>query len=85
MMMPGEGYLDPMKLPHGCAVAIVELQGCWPAAQVVPDNINRTYGDWSAGRWAWQLKKLERIQPPIPMRGKQGLWNLPDDWRQGHG
>ena len=32
------------------------------------------FGDWRAGRWAWELANVEPIEP-IFVSGKQGLWN----------
>ena len=31
-------------------------------------------GDWEIGRYAWKIGKVE-IFKPIPVIGKQGLWN----------
>ena len=33
------------------------------------------FGDYSEGRWAWWLTDIERLDPPIPASGKQGIWN----------
>lgn len=30
--------------------------------------------DFTEGRWAWLLGEIEPVDPPIPVRGKQGLW-----------
>lgn len=35
-------------------------------------------GDYSAGRWAWHLADVRGLDLPIPMRGMQGLFTLPD-------
>ena len=32
------------------------------------------YGDYSAGRWAWRLIDIEILDPPVPARGRQGIW-----------
>lgn len=34
----------------------------------------RPYGDFSPGRFAWLLGEVKEVKPPIPMKGKQGLW-----------
>lgn len=37
----------------------------------------RPYGDFSPGRFAFLLDDIERLpKPPVPARGRQGLW----DW-----
>ena len=39
------------------------------------------YGDYSPGRWAWRLVDVVVLDPPIPARGAQGLWNwTAPDW-----
>lgn len=40
------------------------------------------YGDFAPGRWAWLLADIEPVDPPVQRKGYQGLWNLPDGWRQ---
>lgn len=32
------------------------------------------YGDYSPGRFAWLLDDVKPIDPPIPAKGRQGLW-----------
>lgn len=32
------------------------------------------FGDWRPGRFAWELKEVEALPEPIPVRGMQGLW-----------
>ena len=39
---------------------------------------DRDLGDWSPGRWLWALD-VETLPAPIPCRGSQGLWRVPDD------
>lgn len=39
------------------------------------DSQERTFGDYSSGRFAWELGDIERLAEPIPAKGQQGLWN----------
>lgn len=32
------------------------------------------YGDFSPGRYAWLLDDIQPVDPPVPARGRQGLW-----------
>lgn len=32
-------------------------------------------GDWTPGRYAWELANVRLLPEPIPIKGKQGLWN----------
>ena len=34
------------------------------------------FGDFAKGRYAWELANVEILPQPVPVRGKQGLWNL---------
>jgi activating signal cointegrator 1 len=38
----------------------------------------RTFGDYSLGRFAWVLVNVRALPEPIPMRGQLGLWELHD-------
>lgn len=44
--------------------------------RVVTDQ--RPYGDFTPGRWAWLLADVKPVDPPVPARGSQGLW----EWEQ---
>lgn len=36
----------------------------------------RTFGDYAAGRYAWELRDPERLSIPIPASGHQGFWQF---------
>jgi len=36
-----------------------------------------TFGDWTPGRYAWELAKVKMLDTPIPAKGMQRLW----DWK----
>ncbi len=38
-------------------------------------EIEAFFGDFSPGRWAWQLENAICLANPIPCRGAQGLWS----------
>jgi hypothetical protein len=43
-------------------------------------------GDFSVGRFAWKLEKVRRFKNPFPIRGRQGLFEIPDsviEWQMG--
>jgi activating signal cointegrator 1 len=33
------------------------------------------FGDYSEGRYAWELADVNQLSEPIPAKGQQGLWN----------
>ena len=42
---------------------------CWDLAKQLP------FGDFTPGRYAWLLEDVEAVTPPIPARGRSGLWS----------
>lgn len=72
-------------LPYGKIVATCILDAVASTDLIeIPalGTLEREFGDWSAGRFTWRLKDVQPVDPPIPWRGRQRLWNLPDDWRE---
>jgi len=70
------------ELNPGRAVALVDLvhvfhTEAWPVIHLGEDE--KFYGDFSPGRFAWKLEKIRRFVNPPLVRGKQGLFNVPDD------
>lgn len=78
---PGAHRTDGAPLPRGVVVAVVNMVQCRPV-DAVRDTIGvfeRTFGNYTDGRWAWQLEDVRQVVPPIPYRGRQQLWRLPDE------
>jgi hypothetical protein len=81
----------PDPLPFGAIVAVGRVVDSWqsggpfdPKFRALSDA-ERQFGDFRPGRWAWTFADLRPIEPPVPMRGSQGLFNLrPSDVRDGH-
>lgn len=36
------------------------------------------FGDWGDGRYGWRLENVRPVDP-VPVKGRQGLWNLPEE------
>ncbi|MDE2101713.1 MAG: ASCH domain-containing protein [Patescibacteria group bacterium] len=81
-------------LPLGAVLGVVELVGCVetqkirdgisdfkagvrPEAPISPQEY--AFGDYSSGRFAWELRLLKRFEVPVPMNGALGLWECPGD------
>jgi hypothetical protein len=47
------------------------LAGC---ADFVMTDLERTFGDYSPGRWAWLLADVKPLPEPILVTGALGLW-----------
>lgn len=47
----------------------------------------RPFGDYAPGRFGWVLQDQIMFETPIPAKGRQRLWNLPDDldWLEARG
>jgi len=39
----------------------------------------RMLGNYSAGRYGWVLDNVRVLKEPLPCRGRQGLFNVPDE------
>jgi hypothetical protein len=70
----------PRPFPLGAVVCIVDLMACHrvETAGLLVSPYERSWGDWSNGRFAWELANVRVLTPPIPARGAQGLWEWHD-------
>lgn len=55
----------------------------WARFASIPDRCDakvaeeqRPYGDYSPGRWAWLLTDIKPVNPPVPARGRQALFDV---------
>lgn len=82
------GYSTPNDLPIGAVIATGVLMDCWQSftqeAQVVLESAGRIkninafeecVGDYTEGRYAWELDQMNILQKPIPAKGYLSLWN----------
>lgn len=84
-MLTKHGYTAD-NLPTGAIVAITHLKNClrsidtWADGYVLENRVfisspEYEFGDFTPGRYAWELADVQRLQKPIPAKGMQGLWN----------
>ncbi|MGE0539716.1 MAG: ASCH domain-containing protein [Dehalococcoidia bacterium] len=88
------GYTKASDLPRGAIVALARLQGCfgtpsegsskrvYPFADdltLPPPEPERSFGDYSSGRFAWVFSTVRRLPEPIRYQGRLGLWDVPVD------
>lgn len=45
----------------------------------LPSEPERSFGDYAVGRFAWQLENPIRFAKPIPYRGLQKIFEVPDE------
>lgn len=65
-----------VRLPRGAIVGCVELVDVGPV-ELVRDRLffhDRVLGDYSDGRYAWELARPRKLAEPIPCRGGRALW-----------
>lgn len=68
--------------PFGCIVAVVKLETCWPTntlSHTFPELLTaseRSFGDYTEGRYGWITSDLFRLPSPIPFKARQGLCDV---------
>lgn len=69
----------PNKLPFGAIIGFVNICDIQKTEDVRMriNSIERLYGDYSDGRYAWILSNFISVEP-IPCDGHQRLWKIPD-------
>lgn len=74
--------------PRGVLLATVALRDCHKAFMCLDESTGDLCSPWAGWRrpdrpfqayWHWTFADPVALDEPIPMRGRQGLWNLPDD------
>ncbi|WP_368653744.1 ASCH domain-containing protein [Ornithinibacillus sp. 4-3] len=41
---------------------------------IVPTEEEVDFGDWTPGRYAWELDNVQKLNIPVPAKGKLSLW-----------
>lgn len=79
------GYAGPSDLPRGSIIGIVELLHCHKAENVEEhiSAVERAFGDFRSGRWAWQLDLPSKLDIPVTFRGALGIFDVPDELLRG--
>lgn len=67
----------PLPLPLGCVLGVCELVAVHRTEDLLDlTPIEDAFGDFSNGRYAWEMRVIHRFETPIPAKGFQQLW----DW-----
>lgn len=61
-------------LPLGALVCVADLVDCVPTETLKPTEPERSFGDYSAGRFGWILENIRALPAALPYRGGQGLF-----------
>lgn len=75
---------QPIDLPAGAAIAVVDLIGCVPTGHngfAWLADPEQAFGDFSPGRFAWGLARRWLAPEPLAVRSTLGVFRLelPDD------
>lgn len=85
MLLADAGIHSTAQLPRGCYVALAELVDVLEMTPAVIRRVRREgrfevdLGDWRPGRHAWLLQSVRALNPPRAARGRQGLFDAPED------
>lgn len=75
----------PADLPRGAIVCTAVLARCrgittMHASQLEERNPREfAFGDYTPGRHAWVLEDVQPVDPPLPCRGSQGMFDAPPE------
>lgn len=75
----------PGLLPRGAIIAVARLVNCVPTERILLDPlvpahaVEREFGDYSVGRWAWVIQGVRQLPEPVTCKGALGLWTVPAD------
>lgn len=69
------------QLPFGAIIGRVYNVAVWETAHVALkiNALEKLYGDYSVGRYAWEFANPILFNEPIPYKGSLGLFNVSDD------
>lgn len=84
------GCRPTWSLPLGSILGVADLVECYLcdiSALIGPKGISRplpsepelSFGDYTQDRYAWKLENPRRFPTPIPYRGLQQIFNVPDE------
>ncbi|MCE5334237.1 MAG: ASCH domain-containing protein [Desulfobacteraceae bacterium] len=71
--------INPFGLPVGAIVGVCELGKCTKiGVQYISylPRLEELFGDYTPGRFAWEILNMIKLETPIPCRGRQGLFEV---------
>lgn len=72
----------PAALACGAIIGVVSIKATLPVSNALrwePSETELAFGDWSEGRYIWELENPILLLRPIPAKGALRLWTLPED------
>ena len=79
------GLVGLKDAPRGCIVAVAEIASVRPSEHLIEgiDEIEEMLGNYGPGRFGWMLENVRPLHDPLPFKGKQGLFEVPDELLAG--
>jgi len=77
-----DAYFYPYDLVFGALLCRVDLVDCVPtgtAKTPMPDELEYHLGNYNPGRYMWITDNLQVFYRPIPYRGRQRLFDVPEE------
>lgn len=72
---PGINIDVAKNIPLGAESLTTDKHAPDFGSYLVPTEQEIALGDWTPGRYAWELQNVKILPEPITVKGKQGLWN----------
>lgn len=75
------GVLVPVDIPLGAIVALVNLTDIQKTEELLGriTEVEQYWGNYESGRYGWIFDNVRALSKPIPFKGAQGFFNVPDD------
>lgn len=85
-----------MDLPRGAIIGCVHISNCLPTSKVTESLVGKSLQDWSpeqiddmecgnfsAGRFAFEKDRFALLKAPVPYKGRQMMFEVPDSIFEG--
>jgi hypothetical protein len=66
------------ELPGGALIAVCDYVVCKPTDHLHVNDEEFAQGNFTPGRFAWDPFNMRQLDKPIPWRGMQSLFDVPD-------
>ena len=63
--------------PFGAVVAVGSLVACIHTEGLRVSENEWELGNFTPGRYAWEIVDVVKLAQPVPLQGRQGLWHVP--------
>lgn len=61
-------------LPYGAVLSLHWLGRCLRTETAQVTDLEERFGDYTPGRFAWEMPLIERLDEPFPLKGAQGVF-----------